>query len=182
MSLKKVDWDIAPEGAEFYADGLFYKSNASNDGLYYKVECGGWAPCIATSKQTLMDFDDYEERPSIRHKIDWENQPSNIKFYADGKFWAWNEVLNLHAIDENGDIYIPKSKYEIDDLLDYEENPFYEKETKSKAPFTPLDFESACKPDDELKANMMISAVRHMRRRGYEYDSGGWYKDKEYLD
>ncbi len=57
----KIDWSKAPEGAEFYIAGCFYKCD---DGVYkYSFGDDDWDLSLCQSHDFLMRQRDYEQRP-----------------------------------------------------------------------------------------------------------------------
>jgi hypothetical protein len=64
--MSKVDWSTAPEGAEFFAVGFFYKTDDSGC-IKFFIE-SKWNEAFLQSKAAFADQDDYEERPTISAK------------------------------------------------------------------------------------------------------------------
>ena len=71
--MSKVDWSTAPEGAEFYAVGFFYKTDDSGC-IKFFIE-SKWNEAFLQSKTAFADQDDYEERPTISVKSpEWPDE------------------------------------------------------------------------------------------------------------
>jgi hypothetical protein len=70
--MSKVDWSTAPEGAEFYASGFFFRRH--HGFLESSNGCGWWVSPYQTTG-VLMQQDDYEVRPAISVKSpEWPDE------------------------------------------------------------------------------------------------------------
>ena len=59
--MSKVDWSKAPEGAEFYSSGCFYKCVNGVNRFSFGDPC--WFESGFQSREALMQNEDYEPRP-----------------------------------------------------------------------------------------------------------------------
>ena len=103
MSLKKVNWDSAPEMAQLYVNGEFWYITNDLPEVCRIYKGGGiWVDDHSYSPHDLVQLEGAQFRPSTR--IDWSNAPEGAEFYADGMFWLVTLTSYSHG-DESGVAY-----------------------------------------------------------------------------
>lgn len=105
--MSKVDWSKAPEGAEFWADGDFFRTTGIFHYVWSQhkwVECGhNFSACASYEMRPTqwptesrieqigqnggdgLHYDEQREADDI-----WRNAPSTATHYGGGKYWRWH--------------------------------------------------------------------------------------------
>ena len=152
--MSKVDWSTAPEGAEFYAAGGFYRRV---NGQAYHMEDGFYQPSI-WSLSERASRPDYEERP----KSQWPENDTRITHIAQngGDGMHYDDQREQHDPVNNPKHYAIASGVEAIDII--------------KASLTP----------EQFKGYMLGNFLKYRLRAGDKGDlqqdigKSNWYRER----
>lgn len=154
--MTKIDWSKAPEGAEFYIAGCFYKRDC---GVYkYSFGDDDWDVSLCQSHDFLMRQRDYEPRPQ-----QWPSE-SRIDIIGTNGNTAEHYMDEFHEKVSTGpSVYEARKHYETQSelaaRLKVELEAKQKAETKQKTVTTASDF--------------LSEGLRILSERGKQYDPSG---------
>lgn len=96
--MSNIDWDTAPEVAEFYADARFRK-----EGFFFD---GTWLPTLSTRAKCKVYYDDYCERPQTQQSAPTIAQDATNKYIR--------QIVGLDGKTCQIDVYRVLAAFEVD--------------------------------------------------------------------